>query len=132
MRVNDRVTPETAKRLRDAGFPQPTPAPGQVWYDQNDSAFVIRSANKDGIWLCGFQSEFDPYGNLVYTSLKNWKGVTYAATAPDILLMLGDEWSLENSSGAFRCRSRGPQLLPKLFANPAEATALAWFEQNQP
>jgi len=35
------VTFETAKALRDAGFPQPEPAPGQFWYNQKGLLHVV-------------------------------------------------------------------------------------------
>lgn len=56
-RKMDIVSFETAKRLKDAGFPQPPPAFGQFWYDDRDVLFfVVESFDENpipfnGIWV---------------------------------------------------------------------------------
>ena len=46
------LSSKTAKALKNAGFPQPKPEPGQFWYSPQDELFVIQQdEGEDGI--CG-------------------------------------------------------------------------------
>lgn len=77
------VSFETAKALRDAGFPQPEPAEGQFWYDAGA-----------GVWVVGES------GLLVFRSLSSraainiadmdMSGIVFAPQAHDILFALMD------------------------------------------
>lgn len=57
--MNNVVTPETAQRLKDAGFPQPEPKPGQVWHCGCDFEWPTIVATSDMLvdgvektWIC--------------------------------------------------------------------------------
>lgn len=42
------VTFETAKRLAEAGFPQPAPERGQTWWSEVGAEYLIQAVGQDG------------------------------------------------------------------------------------
>ncbi len=113
------VTLETAKALKAAGFPQPEPKEGQIWYGliqrQEQPLFII------------FDGDFfvDRYGNCYgKEAFENWG--TFAPTATDILRQLGFSSMLEPISQGWMCTFRGYPYLHK--ENAAEASAKAFLE----
>jgi len=110
------VTFETAKRLKEAWFPQPKKTEkGQEWF-----------ANDEPILFAGCeQVEVRMFG----------QDMVFAPTATDILAHLPG-WYLTHASGVWVCLSFDDEGNPPdsfRHTNPAEAVAKAWFfEQGQP
>lgn len=93
------VTFETAKKLKEAGFPQPEPFPvGQVWY-----CLVY------GTWF----------------PLPQMRGSNsiYAPTATELLL---DGWSLVRERIDY-CAAKDGVRFTEWVTSPAEAAASAWL-----
>jgi len=96
------VTFETAKRLKEAGFPQPEPEFGQVWYSPNGAIRVIYIKTYD---------------------------LVFAPSATDILKEIPFFGSLSFEVYETRFEFRvweGLKLIAK-NENPHEAAALAWL-----
>lgn len=125
--MNDRATFETAHRLKAAGFPQPKPAPGQVWISQKYNTNI----DEYGIIIAGkITFESGEWNNLSVVK----KGIyTYAPTATDILRELGLEYDLcyDDFHEMWICYSNCHRLRVTQTLNPAEACAIAWIAQNE-
>lgn len=110
------VTFETARRLAEAGYPQPKkPQIGQTW---------IFSFLPDTALMIGSQIEGPiPWHGLFHAT------ETFLPTATDILAHLPG-WYLTFSNGEWACLSFDDEgSAPDSFVNdnPAEACAEAWF-----
>lgn len=134
--MKDIVTFETAKRLRDAGFPQPgypTPDPvdvmGRVMYDADGDKF-----------MCFWQEE-DGGGDILLTPFMHNKQecknpLVFAPTATDIMRELWFRFSLKfGGNGKWivlqtkDLNDREDQITTD--TNPAEAAAQAWLSVNE-
>lgn len=120
--MNQHVSPDTAIRLRAAGFPQPAPEYGQRWY-------YIEDADNCSV-LTVFEGTYFPEGIL--------NQYVFAPTAIDILYELPDFAMYFNGLGygangfhVFDTLRRKADQYPTHHGNPAEAAALAWFEFNE-
>lgn len=87
----DIVTFETAKRLKEAGFPQPAPEFGQAWYDMvTQTLFLIVETFDDnpppynGVWI------IEKGGNVSHIERELLGMMAYAPTATDILCRIPD------------------------------------------
>lgn len=76
---------ETCQRLKDAGFPQPERAPGQLWYCRGDLCVLYRVA-PDGILGASLEGPAH-YGA---TNSGDW---VYCPTALELLALL-PKWDL--------------------------------------
>ena len=127
--MKDIVTLETALRLRDAGFPQPTPEFGQEWYNREYGLFVV-----------GFIDAPYARATIIYNNrpsvfsknLPNFSGCAFAPTATDILQQLRDGSKIIIMDKKFLCYS--PDFEhgidhpgTPINDNPAEAVAEAWL-----
>jgi hypothetical protein len=131
--MKNTVSPPTAKRLKAAGFPQPEPEAGQVWYE-GQKAYVI-GAFDDG--------EFNRvYFNGSCFNSENQEVMVndiFAPTATDILpseCFICREISYKTKTGErWVVYDRDTfELLCKGFPetdNPAEAAAAAWLEIHE-
>lgn len=82
------VSFETAKALRDAGFPQPEPAEGQFWYNPDYGLFVVgRRSFIDGTMRNIFYFET---GKTYEKSVDSFSLCVFAPQAHDILFALMD------------------------------------------
>ena len=119
------TTFETARALKTAGFPQPKPEFGQIWYGPDGVACTF----VEGLyWVCGDGDVFDP---------PDLSEMTFAPTAPDILREVGGgDIGLYCFNKAFSVIQKGfyddpyedyPEFTD---SNPAEACALAWLEMK--
>ncbi len=110
------TTPETAQRLKMAGFPQPEPTPGQIWHCGCDFEWPTIVATSDMLV------------DGVEDGVIDTKYALYAPTATDILRELGKGWVLvyDTIRNEFLC-SKFPKLI--YHENPAEAAALAWLHE---
>ncbi len=116
------VTFETARKLKDADFPQPEPMPGQVWYADNSLKVFVSKVNAGSI-----------SGHSEYPCARIEDTITavdiFAPTATDIMQHLPG-WYLAFSKNQFVCLSFDEEgSAPDSFVheNPAEACAKAWF-----
>lgn len=121
----DIVTFETAKRLKAAGFPQPVPEFGQVWYDLQMSPLTI----------CNLR----PIGFILPISKTTWfsmscdedlvKHLAFAPTATDILNHSGERLAIFTpmEGGGFICGKMSGDTTTFEHTNPAEAAALAYL-----
>lgn len=122
----DIVSFETAKRLKEAGFPQPQPAFGQAWYADAVTVFIVVEVFIHPLahyaWIIERGGEVDTVDHNVFENM------TFAPTAPDILLELSDGIALHRvNDNMFYC---GKELLPGFtpcLKNAAEAAAHYWL-----
>ena len=120
------VSFETARRLKEAGFKQPRPEFGQVWFDQ-DGAYVIGNVKNDiisGAWSAG-----DCFTDA---SISSMLADVFAPTATDILEQLPHNFCIRGKS-VFSLEPGDAYNIGRQFYadNPAEAAALAWLAINE-
>lgn len=122
------VSFETAKKLKAAGFPQPEPEFGQVWYSD-----IFKTK-----WLVGLERL--PNGLVVGKTVKIkieevgiWEqesgayGV-FAPTAIDIYPKLNFDFRLAPMPKGWQVNRASNGELISRHENPAEAAAEAWLE----
>ena len=82
--MQNHVTFETSVRLKEAGFPQPEPEAGQIWYDPKDEkAFFVIEVNeelRDVYW-----ATVGEYGDEGKFNANQMGLFVLAPTAADIL-----------------------------------------------
>jgi hypothetical protein len=78
----DVVSFETAKKLKEAGFPQPEPAFGQVWYKSAGSPIIVTSGWEAGFAFVGPRSAMT---QTTYMKRFQEQNGVFAPTATDIL-----------------------------------------------
>ena len=125
--MNQHVSPDSAIKLRAAGFPQPAPEYGQRWYYVDDDVDVTIEVNTMPIQ----RGEYFP-------QITN--NHVFAPTAIDILRELGSSFSMffreedkvfePERESVFIVTCDSLFVKPNIHENPAEAAALAWFEAN--
>lgn len=125
------VSFEAAKRLADAGFSQPVPKRGQVWFFKNGVGMVVTCG---GDLLDAELCDYVTASGTLYISRHLNDGEIFAPTATDILENLpGYAVALivDNFNGGKRqwcCwKVHTPALCFEHPTNPAEAAALAWI-----
>ena len=139
------VTLETAKRLKQAGFPQPEFEPGQIWYRKNkeeqiERQYIVKNWLANRIFAVECATGY-LYKDVVFNSkdltghnYAMWsKSLVFAPTATDILReMPGAILVLENygSQGKVWEVWKNGGLIADL-ENPAEAAAFAWLTLNE-
>ncbi len=131
--MKNTVTFETAQRLKNAGFPQPMPEAGQVWY-ANDVNMRVSIVHVSGRAVNHVNQGY----MLIYnTPIREFKtDCVFAPTATDILAQMPDGYSLVKFSGnLFVCTNDQLRIVAEfkyvLSDNPAEAAALAWLKLNE-
>jgi len=121
---------ETSKRLKEAGFPQPTPEVGQVWYDDLNRPVCVRVVFDEYV-------AFSIFGSLENMSAGNEfvkNHCSFAPTATDILRELGFEFQGYFAAivNEFVCLQDGaPGVRSWQHENLAEACAMAWLSINE-
>lgn len=118
------TTPETAQRLKDAGFPQPEPKPGQIWHCGCDFEWPTIVATSDMLV------------DGVEDGVIDTRYALYAPTATDILRELGWDYQFwfDQKQCIFACGKLNDSFnieYPFLHTNPAEAAALAWLDKHE-
>jgi len=116
------VTPETARKLKEAGFKQPSYSMCQIWYDPNGMK-----------WIRMMPSYWTNPENGFTVDNANFKLAAFAPTATDILQYLpGDSMAYVKEDKEWfvfvECTETG-DLSGRTHENPAEAAALAWLEK---
>lgn len=132
--MNNVTTPETAQRLKDAGFPQPEKNAGQFWYKNKSEICVIIQAD-EGRDTVAVKDIF----SLDWVWLINLDDLIYAPTATDILRELGKSFVLyyDDTNGVNMWFCAKIAIVPQEVrlhlghANPAEAAALAWLDKHE-
>lgn len=136
--MKDILSYETSVRLKEAGFPQPTPEPGQFWYTSAGLLCWIARKELGGAFrLC------DTTGTAFRTLYVDFnKDLLFAPTATDILRELPNYYYIRkykyetddvNRFSIF-CElqeSLLTQIAKGVNINPAEAAAEAWLQLNE-
>ena len=130
------VSFETARKLQAAGFPQPQPAAGQVWYYPSGmELYVLPDLDCDLNLKNEITSSIDEV--IEVGSLQFTNSLVYAQTATDILEQLGSCYSLTyDFHCGFGCVKSSSGVVNEIFSddpprdNPAEACAEAWLKLN--
>lgn len=121
------VSFETAVKLKEAGFPQPEPEVGQMWYDNGGNAYVIFYRRAYSVfaapidWGYGVTRKFDV------------KKCTFAPGPAEILLELPGH-DLYFVDGGFEVNFKNHSTFSDEWynnGNAAEACAAAWMAQKQ-
>ena len=125
------VTFETATRLKDAGFPQPKPEPGQTWFYPIDGCMTIVET---GQWhSLKLIRVFNESGCGEYETGQIIEHGAFAPDVEDITALLPSVFTLEMREGRHSCKIDTWQNLVQTQAdNFAEAAALAWIALNTP
>ena len=131
--MKDIVSFETALALEKAGFPQPEPEAGQLWYTQKGTACICLKVVPGWITFA-FPGDRDTYDTRPGQ-------VTFAPSVTDLLRELpqmsltfysigpnDDEWWMVEFYDAITPEG---QVLSEHPNNPAEALAAAWLEKNK-
>lgn len=148
--MNNLVTFETAKRLKEAGFPQPDFQPMQFWYDdgiKGISQFRIYIVLHVGRFPAGQPAPLmheiceEPHGQMygTHANFGEYQYIAFAPTATDILEQLPgyeigyfptakEMWSLPGEWSISDLEGKCPVCE---HTNPAEAAAAAWLELNK-
>ena len=122
----DIVSFETAKRLKEAGFPQPEFSTGQMWYNEFSAITVIGKKELD-------ENDSETIYFFCHSLLTSRTdrmrlalgyGIYFCASATDILRHLPQGLSLSYQNTRFIIKGHKND-------NPSEVAALAWLEINE-
>ena len=123
--MTDIVSFETAKRLQEAGFPQPVPEFGQMWYCGNQQLYTRIRAKP---YMDGKRRFYGDNGCMIFERPEN---MVFAPTATDIILpgcvFEEDEKGLRIFHN-WQDYEDGKVWIEK--KNHAEAKAEAWIQIN--
>ena len=127
--MNNVTTFETSQRLKAAGFPQPVPEFGQVWYvpESEEQYICIKPANLLDRTFAFMKP--NGCGNLFFA-----KEIVFAPTATDILRELGFEYSICYATYEFMITKEVKTsniVFTRNPDNPAEAAALAYLSLHE-
>ncbi len=116
------TTYQTALQLQRAGFPQPVPEFGQMWYDSGGfEALCLGRAERDK-----YAFIYDDRQQVFFSYLHR---LTYAPTSEDILEQLPNFVRLEKFGGQRSCRiDDDGQPYRAIKETWAEACALAYLK----
>lgn len=135
------VSPATAAKLAAAGFPQPEPAPGQWWGNENGLVFVFAPTVYNYTPVVHLIADGRPWVDD-YFDAEDFKGIFFLPTVGDVLRELQQKtrtpfwWAITpiSSEGAWCCiqfEGYEGKNLEFESEHPAEAAALAWLEMNK-
>lgn len=136
--MNNNVSFETAKKLKEAGFPQPEPEVGQVWYDEDGNMVWIRGLRENSYSsrrTASFVGELKGGGMSTCTAEEMAEaGWVFAPTATDILRELPFGRGLHFDAGFFSVRvlrlNDSELIVDSVHENPAEACAPAYLAKH--
>jgi hypothetical protein len=131
----DVVSFETAKKLKEAGFPQPEPAFGQVWYESAGSPIIVTSGWEAGFAFVGPRSAM---AQTTYMKRFQEQNGVFAPTATDILKAIQSEYStpcliFDFKDGQWEVGDFSHSewyTMTSHKTNPAEACAAAWLANH--
>jgi hypothetical protein len=128
--MTNHATPQTATRLKQAGFKQPEQKPGQFWYLQNRLYFIVAilsdTVGKTAILyeVCEENRDPDPLPvRLPFSDV-----FVYALSTMEVLQALGWEWRIGYMEEIKKYFCVNDQRRHFLYYNfdSAEACAEAW------
>lgn len=137
--MTNHVTPQTATRLKQAGFPQPEQKPGQFWYLQ-DRLYVIVAILSDAQGKTAILyevSEESRNPDPLPVRLSFSDVFVYAPGALEILSELGEDWALSKVGEDWFCESIYAEWLAQkkgaVNSNAVDACAEIWItKQGRP
>lgn len=127
--MKNHVSAETALKLKEAGFPQPTPEFLQVWYSDEspymERIVMFNNALESRVVFLGADSIEYRYIDQLYA---------FAPTATDILRELGSDYFFSAiGPNLFEVDKIDPYTVgnePCRHENPAEAAAKMWLAKK--
>ena len=125
--MKDTTTYKTARKLADAGFPQPAPAPGQWWAVAGELVYI--SASRPSYFtvvrfLAGARPLVDEYFDK-----GDFNGLVYLPTVTDLL---HERYTLYRRQNTWHvCPPDGDDFNDWEHESAAEAAALAYLELNE-
>ena len=121
------VSFETARRLKEAGFPQPEPEFGQLWHELQDQCYVL-GYSAEGL-ISGFWNGGESFEDA---NVQSMLADVFAPTATDILEQLPHNFCIRGKS-VFSLEPGDAYNIGRQFYadNPAEAAALSWLAINE-
>lgn len=128
--MNNIVSFETAKRLKEAGFPQPEFAKLQLWYNERNIVSIAWANHGNNFDIIQVATPIRVSRDWFYQNM------VFAPSATDILLFMPDDTMLYRANlNMFLCWTRKDRL-PMIgdgicMDNPAEACAIAWLKFNE-
>lgn len=102
------VTFETAKRLKESGFPQP---------------------DRFGQWQAFYKLSGDE--RRAFITEPRMEIETFAPSATDILKELGDDYCLHSNDGKWSCSVYEIDSFQSKYDSPSEACAAAWLSIHE-
>ena len=133
------VAVQTARLLAAAGFPQPAPAPGQWWADNESLIFIFRpwvDDNHDYFIIAQTVAGGRPIIDD-YFDARDFRGLVYLPTVGDILNAIPDYCIVFDDSqmpAGFTCYDtlrRIADQYPVTHKHHAEAAALAYLSIHE-
>jgi len=123
------VSPETAARLKAAGFPQPVKEIGQTWYSPKGELWIVSGKP----WRDVFETIAKCVTSWEWEWPDNMEGFAYAPTATDILRELGEAYSLEFSANEYAIYyfDSDGRNYENSHTNPHELCALEWLKIHE-
>lgn len=123
--MNNTVTFETAARLKEAGFPQPEPQPGQFWYRQSGQLLFVQYLHGYGAQMVVVDLPKEVDWHFVA-----FEHLTFAPTATDIMEHLPKKMLYKEKNGEFVIGEYywDEFMVLASNANPHEAAAAAYLE----
>lgn len=108
----DVVSFETAKRLKGAGFPQPAPDRGQLWY-RNGTLYFARAFSGGDVKISRFNAGYDDW-----VTKRAFESFVYAPCVVDLLRHLPGLPVVCDGNGIFAVSGdfTGDESLPELLA----------------
>ena len=138
--MTNTVTPETARLLAAAGFPQPSPAPGQWWGDGNRLVLIWRKWPKEYYTVTELTYNQPLVQNQFLSS--DFTGLVFLPTVGDILSHplaegygVSRQYDTTESGLSWVCCPTEwdtPEMVSAYHeTSAAEAAALVWIELNE-
>jgi hypothetical protein len=135
------VTPQTAAKLAAAGFPQPHPAPGQWWGDNDGVVFVFGETYGKYTPVVHYVGDGRPWVDD-YFDAADFTGLVFLTTVGDLLrteALLGYGVSIQydttESGFSWICAPMEWSMPDMVSAyhetSAAEAAALAWLSIHE-
>lgn len=124
--MKDGVSFEMAKRLKEAGFPQPSVKITQVWFSSYGRPYFAQRVG-------GGSAELARIGGIEIVIVTNFAHWTFGPSATDILGQLPDKYRLTRvNQTMFICTEKEAVIGDDgCNDNPAEAAAAAWLALNK-
>ncbi len=129
--MTNTVSPETGRKLAAAGFPQPAPAPGQWWGDDERLILVVRQWQDIYQYFIVIEHLETPQpGVNRYFDTRDFRGLVFLPTVGDILIEIPgcsigayyNKWEVLSDNGGFMQEHK---------TSPAEAAALAFLSIHE-